>query len=270
MFQSEIVRAVAKRALVDYCKYHRIDYMQGLNEVYAVSLSATLIEEASAKANKIPEGEIGHVESTSSIDGEVLTEESYATYGMSLLVFEGIVEKLCPANFSTDGITAVQSQLASFNLLVNFHEPSISVHLRANGLSTDMYAMSWFITLFARRLPLKLALRLWDVLLESSEPDILIYIAVSLLRMRKPELMAVSKEDLPEAMFSLNFRSGEEIRLAYQQALAIKKHTPLSFRRKLAALGFNKTLPDTFREVGRNSLMVCLIFVCFVVFSKCN
>jgi hypothetical protein len=73
--------------------------------------------------------------------------------------------------------------------------PALHRHLQQCGVSCEIYARTWFITLFARNLPLPMAARIWDLYLVQGE--VLLYkTAIAVLRLLKSKLLAMNDDDV--------------------------------------------------------------------------
>ena len=56
-------------------------------------------------------------------------------------------------------------RLYQFERLLEEFEPALYCHLHRRGVSPNLYATQWFLTLFAYRFPLQLVLRIYDLIL---------------------------------------------------------------------------------------------------------
>ena len=73
--------------------------------------------------------------------------------------------------------------------------PALHRHLGSQGVRLEMYARTWFMTLFAKQLPLSLAARIWDLYFIQGEV-VLYKTALAILRMLLPQLLKMEEEDL--------------------------------------------------------------------------
>ncbi|KAJ2858982.1 GTPase-activating protein [Coemansia aciculifera] len=71
--------------------------------------------------------------------------------------------------------------------------PRLAKHLDQQGVRPTMYASQWLMTLFAYRLPLHLAVRLFDVVFAEGL-DALLRVAVAVLKRSQPRLLALEFE----------------------------------------------------------------------------
>ncbi len=122
-FRSKIF--LLKRALEAFCVYHRVNYMQGLNEILAPIMTIGRSHQFTAKSDTCI-----HLDEEADEDGQSSYREQLSTFGINLLMFEQLVKKLCPATFASKGVNALQSQLTSFHLILTYHDPLLSIFLR--------------------------------------------------------------------------------------------------------------------------------------------
>lgn len=72
--------------------------------------------------------------------------------------------------------------------------PQVARQLEGTGAPCSCVASSWFLTLFVTALPTESALRVWDVLLYERQRTVLFRVALGLMEMHTPELLA-ARED---------------------------------------------------------------------------
>ena len=77
--------------------------------------------------------------------------------------------------------------------LVQEHIPDLYVHFQSQAIHTNLYASSWFLTLFTTSLPLFLSCRVMDCFL-SEGMEVIFRIALALLTMGKEELVLQDME----------------------------------------------------------------------------
>ena len=251
-FRSNLVRTVLRQTLVRFCAFNKIEYLQGLNEVLAPIL--TLDESIVCDIEK--QNCILSSSSNDSFGNEDLNIEHPFT--LNLVIFERMMAKLAPTTFSTLGVNAIQVQLTTFHLLLMYHEPVLATILRKEGMTPDIYAMSWLITLFGRRQPLHRALHIWDLLLQLNRPQITVYLAVSLVRSRKASILNNCADVLPATLVALKFETDEEIDKVFADAIHLMHITPENVTEELAELGFNRKIPEAMREKGLKDLWVSI------------
>ncbi|KAL3878639.1 hypothetical protein ACJMK2_030970 [Sinanodonta woodiana] len=91
--------------------------------------------------------------------------------------------------FLRDNSPVIQEYLVVFSHLIAFHDPELSNHLNDIGFIPDLYAIPWFLTMYAHVFPLHKIVHLWDTLLlgNSSFP---LFIGVSILRQLRDRLLS--------------------------------------------------------------------------------
>ncbi|KAJ1922591.1 GTPase-activating protein, partial [Coemansia sp. S17] len=84
-------------------------------------------------------------------------------------------------------------RLFQFDHVLHATLPRLAKHLDQQGVKPTMYASQWLMTLFAYRLPLHLAVRLFDVVFAEGL-DALLRVAVAVLKRSQPRLLALEFE----------------------------------------------------------------------------
>ncbi|EGE79279.1 GTPase activating protein [Blastomyces dermatitidis ATCC 18188] len=83
-------------------------------------------------------------------------------------------------------------RLYQFERLLEDLEPALACHLRRRGVTPQLYATQWFLTLFAYRFPLQLVLRIYDLIFEEGlEPTILRF-AVAIMQRNTEALLEMN------------------------------------------------------------------------------
>lgn len=131
-------------------------------------------------------------------------------------------------------------------------------------MTVDIYAQGWFITLFARRAPVRLALRVWDLLLSVREkPHMIVFLGLALLIQNKHKLLHdVSLELVPDTLVRLQLVE-EEIDATFAAALELETRTPASFVLTMRSVGFDGNMS----EIDRAPALYGLMFLPCVVAS---
>ena len=78
---------------------------------------------------------------------------------------EGLISIFLNDIFVMNNHLALQERLLGLQHLVSFLDPKLSNHLKEIGVTPNLYAISWFLTLFAHVIPIDLVLEVWDVFL---------------------------------------------------------------------------------------------------------
>ena len=79
--------------------------------------------------------------------------------------FNLFIKKYLHGFFQKDNSASIQEYLALFQIVTSFHDPLMSNHFAELGFVPDLYAISWFLTMFTHILPLYQVVQLWDTLI---------------------------------------------------------------------------------------------------------
>jgi hypothetical protein len=183
---------------------------------------------------------------------QIVDEEFHDT----CVFFEKIVDSLAPTVYRWADVQSLQTQLASLHLLLYYFDADLAKYLSSQSMSVDIYAQSWLITLFARRLNVDLVLYLWDLLCQVDNPCFIIFLAVAFLRDHRDELLALSVENLPEKLVRMHFTCESEINSVFQSALLIMNATPASVILDISKFAFDTSVMELERMSGYYDLMV--------------
>ncbi|GAB7352820.1 hypothetical protein MBLNU459_g3435t1 [Dothideomycetes sp. NU459] len=79
-------------------------------------------------------------------------------------LFVRLMSKYNLRSLFTAEMPGLHLRLYQFERLLEDHEPALYCHLHRRGVSPNLYATQWFLTLFAYRFPLQLVLRVYDLI----------------------------------------------------------------------------------------------------------
>lgn len=127
---------------------------------------------------------------------------------MAYLLFSRFVERFQPCMFTKndDEISTLRCHLALLNQLLPYFDPELTVHLVKLGMTPDIYATPWFVTVFARTTPIKVTLALWDKYLEEDYAPIHQFIVLAFILHHREVLLATHEEYIPETLTHLSWR----------------------------------------------------------------
>ena len=74
-----------------------------------------------------------------------------------------MLNRKCHMAFFQMDMKKIQGYKEVFKALLHELLPSVSTHFDAVGVEPELFIFDWFITLYARSLPLEIASRIWDV-----------------------------------------------------------------------------------------------------------
>lgn len=168
------------------------------------------------KAYSVHDREVGYCQGSAFIVGLLLMqmpeEESFAVVVKIMQDYR--MREMFKPSMAELGLCMYQ-----LDTLVQEHIPDLYVHFQSQAIHTNLYASSWFLTLFSTCFSLPLASRIMDCFL-SEGMEVIFRIALALLLRGKQELllqdmegvltyfqkdMPVIFESDPEAIFSLAF-----------------------------------------------------------------
>jgi len=126
--------------------------------------------------------------------------------------------------FLKDNSLIINEYLAVFAHLIAFHHPDLSNHLEQIGFIPDLYAIPWYLTVFAHVFPLDKIFHLWDKLLlgNSSFP---LYIGIAILTQLKALLL---KADFNECILLFSDLPEIDIGRCVRDSLEFFSSTPRS------------------------------------------
>ena len=97
--------------------------------------------------------------------------------------------------FASGSTSMLRAQLAEFSELLAAELPELGTHFRSEGVTAELFAIPWLLTLFAHVLPLPNILQLWDVLLAHGDDphveSLPLYVAISIVRQSEAQLLAL-------------------------------------------------------------------------------
>lgn len=79
--------------------------------------------------------------------------------------------------------------LYQFERLLEDFEPALYCHLHRRGVSPQLYATQWFLTLFAYRFPLQLVLRIYDLILSEGLEGAILKFGIVLMQKNAQTLL---------------------------------------------------------------------------------
>lgn len=107
-----------------------------------------------------------------------------------------LIRMLLPGVFEAGGgqLAALNSTLGTLQRVIAFLDPELCWHMRNIGLTVDMYAVPWLITLFSHLLPIPDVFHVWDALIvgDSLLP---VFVAAAVLRRIRTTLLAASLDE---------------------------------------------------------------------------
>jgi len=142
------------------------------------------------KAYSIHDREVGYCQGSAFIVGLLLMEmPEEDTFTVLVKIMQDYrMREMFKPSMAELGLCMYQ-----LDTLVQEHIPDLYVHFQSQAIHTNLYASSWFLTLFTTSLPLVLSCRVMDCFL-SEGMEVIFRIALSLLTMGKDELLLQDME----------------------------------------------------------------------------
>lgn len=212
--------------LTYYCISRNVAYKQGLNEMLAPLLV---------------------LRSNSGLD---------PSFALTYLSFYAIINKFLPSIYDDDRFESLQVILRLFQKLLLYHDPVLCAFLDQHDLIPELYAIPWFITMFARNLPLDLVFSLWDLYIINDDPFLHYWVALAILMHSKKDLMGnADLFTLPGKVGNMQsyLDSIETVSNCVKKALELRSETPVSFRRLLFDISFKE---DTFNGIDDGPCLI--------------
>jgi len=142
------------------------------------------------KAYSIHDREVGYCQGSAFIVGLLLMqmpeEESFAV--LIKIMQDYRMREMFKPSMAELGLCMYQ-----MDTLVQEHIPELYVHFQSQAIHTNLYASSWFLTLFTTTLPISLSCRIMDCFL-SEGVEVIFRIALTLLIIAKHELLSQDME----------------------------------------------------------------------------
>ncbi|KAF9307990.1 hypothetical protein BG003_011790 [Podila horticola] len=150
---------------------------------------------------------------------------NFTDEALAFACIERFLPKFLKDMFLHDNSQVIHEYLAVFRHLLSFHDPELSSHLDHIRFVPQLYAISWFMTLFTHIFPLDKIYHLWDKILvgPSSLP---LFVGIAILQQFRQELM---RSEFNEAIgiFSETFPE-MDIEKCIEAALSMCRVTPPS------------------------------------------
>jgi len=224
------VRAEMEIMLTHYCKELQVSYKQGMN--YILAPFVLVADEVHSHAER---QRIYHC-------------------------FVAFINRFLRNTFNDNEFGALQMLFALFRFLILYHDPELCQYLDNCELGPELYANSWFITLYANRVKPDVLLYLWDLLILESDSDALLhyFVSLALLISHRETVLEESMVNLPETLSHITIRSRKEALDLFTKAkVQYRGQSSQSLRQLLASVTARKISIDS-PEYQSLSSMPCL------------
>lgn len=216
LFRQSDVRNYIRIILQTFCLDHCIQYKQGMNEVIA-PLMALVHQQSSSP-------------SSSSSSSSSQPQQHRLTYCLLKAILFRYLERF----FCVDDSSFLFKAFSMFHLLLLYFDPQLANHLNNSDFTPEFYSPQWFLTLYARALPLPQVLRLWDMLIAVDDPSFTFFIGLCMLRRQREALLQGDTSNIPEVLAnSVRFNNEEEVDYIVKEAMKLYQITPRCILRQL-------------------------------------
>ena len=173
------------------------EYRQGADSLAAVVLSVVLwgraawINETDPVDAETGERKSNSADLTTATASTVAAPSIQHALDSAVHLMGRVVADFVPGYFLRGDTTFLQTQLRRVRLCLWFWDPDLAVRLFDElEIPPAMFAVPWFITLFADVWPIDRVAYVWDALF-SVGPPLLTFLAVAVLRAKREDLMRV-------------------------------------------------------------------------------
>jgi hypothetical protein len=153
--------------------------------------------------------------------------------GLAYELFRAFLFRYLERFFCLDESSFLFKAFRLFHLLLEYFDPQLANYLYDYDFIPELYSPQWFLTLYARALPIKQVLRLWDMMIAVDDPSFIFFIGMCMLISRREKLLIADVSNIPEIIANLNFKSEEDIDQTVLDALNYYRATPRCILRQL-------------------------------------
>jgi rhodanese-related sulfurtransferase len=152
----------------------------------------------------------------------------------------------CMVNMFKDTVRNIQdfrpaqAMFVIINLLLQYFEPVLFNHLKQYSVTPELYATSWFVTLFSTKIPeFQLVFSLWREMVIENDPIFPCYLAISLLKTHEKAILDNKLPNVAQAISRIKIKNPEEIEKWIFQARSIKNSLPFSWKQMISSLNIH-------------------------------
>jgi hypothetical protein len=202
--------------LTFYCVSRGVAYKQGLNEILAPFLALRGTDEVCRSETK--------------------------PLGKLYMAFYSLINKFLPSIYDDEAFQTLQLLFRLFQQLLLYHDPELCSFLDQHDLLPELYAIPWFITLFARAVPLQNVYALWDLYIVHDDSFLHFLMAVVIMIQNRERMLAADAHELAVEIANMQKALKEMTGLndCVKKALRFRAQTPLSFRQELFEISFSQ------------------------------
>ncbi|CRH02727.1 conserved Plasmodium protein, unknown function [Plasmodium relictum] len=147
--------------------------------------------------------------------------------------FQNFVEKFLKEFYYDDEFFFLQISFYLFKILIKYHDPLLSEILEKNKMTPEIYASSWFLTLFASKSNLRILNIVYLIFLLEHNPFFYFFFSLALLILHRNIFLCVDNSNLPELLSKINIFNKKFLKKVWSLGKYLEKNTPISFIHKL-------------------------------------
>ncbi|CAG5115951.1 unnamed protein product [Candidula unifasciata] len=173
--------------------------------------------------------------------------------------FYSIQNKYIPNSFKKTG-----RLFHLFRLLLQYHDPELCSYLDTRRVTPDLYAMSWFNSLFGGTCHLHVCLSMWDVIFQHADPFLQLFMGLVILVNARDSILESKDQSRGELVDLISTfpqaLEAEDVEDFCSLAQYYASKTPQSFRRDYQLAMFGGSVIAQ-KEFDDNSVMdaLCLM-----------
>ncbi|KAK2735210.1 GTPase-activating protein [Myotisia sp. PD_48] len=112
--------------------------------------------------------------------------------GEAFTLLVKLMNKYGLRNMFIQDMPGLHLHLYQFERLLEDVQPALACHLYRRGVTPQLYATQWFLTLFAYRFPLQLVLRIYDLVLEEGLESTILRFGVAIMQRNAETLLSMN------------------------------------------------------------------------------
>ncbi|KJP88767.1 hypothetical protein AK88_01648 [Plasmodium fragile] len=147
--------------------------------------------------------------------------------------FQSFVERFLKEFYYDDEFFFLQISFYLFKILIKYHDPVLSEVLETNKMSPEIYAASWFLTLFASKSNLEISNAIYLIFVLERNPFFYFFFSLALLILHRNIFLCVDSSNLPELLSKINIFNKKFLKKVWSLGKFLEANTPISFVHKL-------------------------------------
>ena len=185
--------------LTFFCNQKKINYRQGLNEIFG----GLLLMKYKLKDLKL----------------------------INILnLGEAYIDKFLANYYYEKDVHSLKLGIHLFSLLLKYHEPNIYYYLDKYAIPHELYVANWILTLKAQRLQINIYYELLNYIIKNDDPLFINFIIVAWIKSKREALLSSEGKNLIKILVNSAFDTKEELDDIIKIALELRNLTPYSFR----------------------------------------